>query len=237
MTPRVATHELAALAAIAERITDDGFRRGRPNYGEPYAAESGCPDLPFIGVGPVPGSVSDIHEIRALCTGGTGIQIKMPFDGHTLPANAASRQQVQSTIFGALVHELVHVRQFRDDREAFDAAASRQRANEARGVRREPAEWIDSYYRDQVEFEAHVTQLAAETRALGISVRAGDVAGPWVGATEVGRRLHARLLPSDGEPVVEATGWWAECVEAVAAFQAHWDQETVDSDPAGDAAA
>ena len=220
MEPRIGVAELKALKAVADAIIADAVIRGDADFGRNFADVGGA-GLPYIAVRPTKGNFGDTASIRASCPAGRALQVTMPFGAAKAARSVGRKADVTRTVFSALVHELVHVRQSNSDPNAFAVTSARQDAGENGNQARSPDEWIAGYYGEQLEFEAHAAQLAAELRLLGSRVAPDDPHGSWVGMTEVGRRMHGRLFPGTGD--VAAADWWDRFLNAAAAMQVRWE--------------
>lgn len=217
--------DLTALKQIADSIVADAFAEGKPELAKNYAEAAACAGLPFVAAHKIDGVISDTTAIRAQCLYGRAIQIYVPCDGWTDAANIVQRQEVVRTVFGALAHELTHVRQCGADRVQYGQTVARQAEYEKAGGDRFPADWLQGYYSEPLEFEAHAVQLAAELQLLGSEDPAADPFGSWIGATEVSRRVHGRLFPG-GTGSTDAEEWWNRFTAEVARFLEAWKAET-----------
>ena len=217
------------LKAIAEEMVDHAFAKGQPDYNKNFAERAGGDHLPWIVMRRADGAISDLAAIHASCPAGSAVQLNMPFEGRKLEASEAKRPEIIRTVFSALVHELVHVRQCGADKVQYHATARRQATNEVPGLERTPAEWMQNYYAEELELEAHAVQLAAEMRLLGMDVLVTDPNGSWVQETEVSRRVHSRLFPAEREADADADAdaWWIRLVDLAAAHQEAWNASSV----------
>jgi len=217
----VGIKELEWLAVVARAIVQDVLAKGSPELGKNYGAIEDDAALPFIGAQSIPGQVTQTTLIKAQCLFGRAIQIKVPADGRRT-ATSGSMAVVESTVFGALVHELVHVRQFNLDSSSFQATSARQRESEAAGLQRTSSEWLATYYIEPLEREAHAYQLAAELRCIGLTPAGNDPHGSWTKATEVGRRIHGRLFPPGTAHDEGVEAWWRAFLATAAEIGADW---------------
>jgi hypothetical protein len=216
------------LKTIAEEMVDDAFANGHPNYNKNFAERAGGDRLPWIVMRRADGAISDLAAIHASCPAGRAVQLSMPFEGRKLVASKAKRPEIIRTVFSALVHELVHVRQCGADMAQYQATAQRQTTNEMPSLERTPAEWMQSYYAEELELEAHAVQLAADMRLLGMNVPVADPHGSWVQQTEVSRRVHSRLFPAEIgiDADADADAWWRSLVDVAAANQEAWNDSS-----------
>jgi hypothetical protein len=222
VSPIVSVVELTVLDLIANAIVADAYANGEPELSKNYAEGEVCFGLPFVAAARIDEVISDTTAIRAQCLSGQAIQIYLPCNGRTDAVNIAKRPEVVRTVFGALVHELAHVRQFGTEPAKYHQTVARQFEYEKAVCDRTPAEWLRGYYSEELEFEAHAVQLAAEMKMLGLQVQVAEPHGSWIGATEVSRRIYSRLFPV-GETASTATEeWWSGFIAAVAELSEAW---------------
>lgn len=208
--------------AIAKEIVADALEKGEPDYNKNYSDGHVDCELPYIAMRGAKGAISDLAAIRASCPGGNALQINMPFQDRKLESTKPMRPAMVRTVFSALVHELIHVRQCADHPGKYIETVRRQAAMEDTDLDFAPDEWMEKYYGDELELEAHAAQLAADVWSRGSTVEVADPYGDWIRETEIGRRVLRRLLPDTDGRNTEAAVWWQRLIETAASYEASW---------------
>ena len=141
--------------------------------------------------------------------GADGFTISLPASGVVSRELrlAGGRQAFEQLLASALLHELVHYRQFRHVGHAGDTAPAKLADDE-------PVTLLADYYTDPRELEAHAAQIAF---LLGPCDADGETTEDVVfGRTEVGRRIEGRLGPLADGPLGERyAGFRASLTELV----------------------
>ena len=200
MTCDIATDDLDWCWRGARTLTD----------GEDYVPPE--PDRPFVY------RQTSILRSGARLEDAIGGSIPWGAGGFTisLPASGVVSRELRLTggrkafeqlLPSALLHELVHYRQFRHVGHAGDTAPAKLADDE-------PGTLLANYYTDPRELEAHAAQIAF---LLGPCDADGDTTEDDVfGQTEVGRRIEGRLGPLTEELLDEqCAGFRASLTELV----------------------
>lgn len=130
----------------------------------------------------------------AIPWGVEGFQISLPLSGvvNGELRRTGGRQAFERLLASALLHELVHFRQFRHAAHAADSPPAER-------TDLEPETLLRDYYTDPRELEAHAAQIAF---LLGPCDAVGETTESDVfGKTEVGERIEGRLDALVGGPL------------------------------------
>lgn len=155
------------------------------------------PDRPFVNRRTTsfqPGGRLEDAVGGEISWGAEGFQISLPLSGavNVELRRTDGRQAFERLLASALLHELVHFRQFRNIAHAADSPP-------AKLTDIEPATLLRSYYLDPRELEAHAAQIAF---LLGTCDDDGKTTEDDVFArTEVGGRIGRRLDVLANEPL------------------------------------
>lgn len=229
----VSREQLSVLAAIAQEIVADAFERGEPDYTKNYCEDHSKAGLPYVAMRRAEGVISDLAAVHASCPGGKALQINMPFKDRHLEASKAKRPTITRTVFSALVHELIHVRQCAADPNKYRATVARQAEIEKGDPSYTPGEWLEKYYGDELELEAHAAQLAADEWFRGRCMLIAEPYGNWVRETEIGRRVLDRLLPDPKKPDDDAVAWWQRLVATAVKYESLWAPPSTEAEAEG----
>jgi hypothetical protein len=151
--------------------------------------------------------------------GKSNMTIRIPSQGYAIDRISKPKslprfhQEFEDVLIGVVVHEATHVLQNEDEPESFDQAEEDQTfwIEQYKPLENHlpPDIWLEGYYKNPLEIEAHANQLAAEVRnrCLRTETCVGLNFKNALTATHLYDRLSERL----GDPVqatAEITNWY-----------------------------